>query len=55
MVIGLVAVGYLYVRIFHASVTRTRRLHSGLVFKPTLGGLLVGMLELLMLQALGSR
>ncbi|KLO32201.1 chloride channel protein [Mycobacterium haemophilum] len=56
VVIGLVAaaVGYLYARIFHASVAITQRLRGGLVLKPALGGLLVGLLGLLMPQVLSS-
>ncbi|ARG59492.1 chloride channel protein [Mycobacterium kansasii] len=56
VVIGLVAaaVGYLYARIFHASVALTRRLPGGSVIKPTVGGLLVGLLGLLIPQILSS-
>jgi chloride channel protein, CIC family len=56
VVIGLVAaaVGYLYARVFHASVALTRRLPGGPVLKPALGGLLVGLLGLLIPQILSS-
>jgi chloride channel protein, CIC family len=56
VVIGLVAagVGYLYARIFHASVRLTHRLPGGPVLKPALGGLLVGLLGLLIPQILSS-
>lgn len=48
VVIGLIAaaVGYLYARVFHASVAITRRLPGGPVLKPAIGGLLVGLLGL---------
>ncbi|BBX98782.1 chloride channel protein [Mycobacterium lacus] len=56
VVIGLVAaaVGYLYARIFHASVAVTHRLPGGQVLKPAIGGLLVGLLGLLIPQILSS-
>ena len=56
VVIGLIAaaVGYLYARIFHASVALTHRLPGGPVLKPAMGGLLVGLLGLLMPQILSS-
>ncbi|BBX75428.1 chloride channel protein [Mycobacterium shinjukuense] len=56
VVIGLIAaaVGYLYARIFHASVALTHRLPGGPVLKPTIGGLLVGLLGLLIPQILSS-
>ncbi|KZS59006.1 chloride channel protein [Mycobacterium ostraviense] len=56
VVIGLIAaaVGYLYARIFHASVALTRRLPGGPVIKPAVGGLLVGLLGLLIPQILSS-
>jgi len=56
VVIGLVAaaVGYLYARIFHASVALTHRLPGGPVLKPAAGGLLVGLLGLLIPQILSS-
>jgi CIC family chloride channel protein len=56
VVIGVVAaaVGYLYARIFHASVALTRRLPGGPVLKPAVGGLLVGLLGLVIPQILSS-
>lgn len=56
VILGTVAaaVGYLYARAFHATVALTRRLPGGQVLKPTVGGLLVGMLALLFPQILGS-
>lgn len=56
VLIGVVAaaVGYLYARVFHASVTLTRRLRGGPVLKPAIGGLLVGLLGLLIPQILSS-
>jgi chloride channel protein, CIC family len=56
VVIGVVAaaVGYLYARIFHASVALTHRLKGGPVLKPAIGGLLVGLLGLLIPQILSS-
>lgn len=56
VVLGLIAaaVGYLYARIFHASVRLTRRLPGGPVIKPAAGGLLVGLLGLLIPQILSS-
>ncbi|SON59530.1 H(+)/Cl(-) exchange transporter ClcA [Mycobacterium simulans] len=56
VVLGLIAaaVGYLYARIFHASVALTHRLPGGPVIKPTIGGLLVGLLGLLIPQVLSS-
>ena len=56
VVIGMVAagVGYLYARIFHASVRLTHRLPGGPVLKPAMGGLLVGLLGLLVPQILSS-
>jgi len=56
VVIGTVAaaVGYLYARIFHASVRITHRLPGGPVIKPAIGGLLVGLLGLLIPQILSS-
>ena len=49
LVIGLVsaAVGYLYARVFYGTVALTRRLPGGIVVKPAVGGLLVGLLALL--------
>ncbi|QLL07780.1 chloride channel protein [Mycobacterium vicinigordonae] len=56
VVIGVVAaaVGYLYARAFHAAVALVRRLPGGPVVKPTVGGLLVGLLGLAVPQILGS-
>jgi len=56
VVIGVVAaaIGYLYARTFHATVRLTNRLPGGPVLKPTLGGLLVGLLALLIPQILSS-
>lgn len=56
VVIGLIAaaVGYLYARVFHASVAITRRLPGGPVLKPAIGGLLVGLLGLPIPQILSS-
>ncbi|GFG62764.1 hypothetical protein MKUB_02540 [Mycobacterium kubicae] len=56
VVIGLVAaaVGYLYARVFHATVALVRRLPGGPVLKPTVGGLLVGLMGLLIPQILSS-
>ncbi|ODR02721.1 chloride channel protein [Mycobacterium intermedium] len=56
VVIGAVAaaVGYLYARIFHASVALTRGLPGGPVLKPAAGGLLVGLLALPLPQILSS-
>lgn len=48
------AVGYLYARVFHASVAITRRLPGGPVLKPAIGGLLVGLLGLPIPQILSS-
>lgn len=54
--LGLIAaaVGYLYARVFHASVAITRRLPGGPVLKPAIGGLLVGLLGLPIPQILSS-
>lgn len=56
VVLGIVAaaVGYLFARIFYATVTLTERLPGGPVLKPTLGGLLVGLLGLVIPQILSS-
>jgi CIC family chloride channel protein len=56
VLIGLAAaaIGYLYARVFHASVSLTRRLPGGPVLKPAAGGLLVGLLGLLIPQILSS-
>jgi chloride channel protein, CIC family len=48
------AVGYLYARIFYGTVALTARLPGGSVLKPTIGGLLVGLLALAIPQILGS-
>ena len=55
-VLGIVAaaIGYLYARIFHGTVALTHRLPGGRVLKPTIGGLLVGLLGLLIPQILSS-
>lgn len=55
-VLGVVAaaVGYLYARIFHGTVALTHRLPGGSVLKPTVGGLLVGLLGMLIPQVLSS-
>ncbi|MBS9536201.1 chloride channel protein [Mycobacterium sp. M1] len=55
-VLGLAAagVGYLYARTFHATVALMRRLPGGMVLKPTVGGLLVGLLALVVPQVLSS-
>ena len=52
--VGAALAGYLYARIFHATVALTRRLPGGAVLKPTAGGLLVGLLGLLLPQLLSS-
>jgi chloride channel protein, CIC family len=56
VVLGVVAatVGYLFARIFYATGTLTARLPGGAVLKPTLGGLLVGLLGLAIPQILSS-
>lgn len=56
VVLGVVAatVGYLYARIFYATGTLTARLPGGPVLKPTVGGLLVGLLGLAIPQILSS-
>jgi chloride channel protein, CIC family len=56
VVLGVVAaaVGYLFARIFYATVTLTERLPGGPVLKPTVGGLLVGLLGLALPQILSS-
>jgi CIC family chloride channel protein len=48
------AVGYLYARTFYGIVTLIVRLPGGSVLKPTIGGLLVGLLALAIPQILGS-
>jgi CIC family chloride channel protein len=54
VVLGIVAagVGYLYARIFYATVALTGRLPGNKVIKPALGGLAVGLLALLIPQIL---
>jgi len=52
--VAAAAVGYLYARIFYGTVTLTARLPGGIVFWPTVGGLLVGLLALAVPQVLGS-
>ncbi|MCG5434489.1 chloride channel protein [Mycobacterium sp. MYCO198283] len=56
LLIGVVAaaVGYCYVRVFYGTVALTGRLPGGPVVSPTVGGLLVGLLALLVPQVLGS-
>ncbi|MDC8982964.1 chloride channel protein [Mycobacterium marinum] len=56
VVIGVVAaaIGYLYARVFHASVGLAHRLPGGPVIKPAVGGLLVGLMGLLIPQILSS-
>ncbi|MGH3968418.1 MAG: chloride channel protein, partial [Mycobacterium sp.] len=56
VVLGLVAaaVGYLYARIFYGTATLTDRLPGGPVLKPTIGGLLVGLLALAIPPILSS-
>jgi CIC family chloride channel protein len=52
--VAAASVGYLYARIFYATGWLTARLPGGPVVKPTLGGLLVGLLGLALPQVLGS-
>jgi CIC family chloride channel protein len=54
--IGLIAAatGYVYARTFHAVVALSHRLPGGPVLKPTVGGLLVGLMALLIPQVLSS-
>jgi chloride channel protein, CIC family len=56
VVLGVVAagVGYLYARLFYATVAMTKRLPGGPVLKPAMGGLAVGLLALLIPQILAS-
>jgi len=56
VVLGVLAAsaGYLYARIFYGTGTLTARLPGGSVLKPTLGGLLVGLIGLAIPQALSS-
>lgn len=54
--IGIIAagVGYLYARTFYGTVALTKRLPGGIVIKPAIGGLLVGLLALAIPQILSS-
>jgi CIC family chloride channel protein len=54
--IGILAagVGYLYARTFYGTVALTKRLPGGIVIKPAIGGLLVGLLALAIPQILSS-
>ncbi|MBS4727875.1 chloride channel protein [Mycobacterium sp. SM1] len=56
VVLGIVAagVGWLYARIFYGTEALTDRLPGGPVLKPTMGGLAVGLLALLIPQVLSS-
>jgi len=58
VILGILAagVGWLYARVFYQTVALTDRLRlpAGPVLKPTIGGLLVGMLALLVPQVLSS-
>ncbi|WP_099023398.1 chloride channel protein [Mycolicibacterium palauense] len=58
LVVGVISagVGYLYARMFYGTVSLSNRLHipAGAVLKPTIGGLLVGLLALLIPQVLSS-
>jgi chloride channel protein, CIC family len=56
VVLGVVAaaVGYLYARFFYATEALTARLPGGPVLKPTIGGLLVGLMGLAIPQVLSS-
>lgn len=56
VVIGIIAagVGYLYARTFYGTVALTKRLPGGIVIKPAIGGLLVGLLALVIPQILAS-
>lgn len=56
VLIGIVsaAIGYAYARVFYGTVALTGRLPGGIVVKPALGGLAVGLLALLVPQILGS-
>jgi chloride channel protein, CIC family len=56
VVLGVVAatVGYLYARIFYATEALSVRLPGAAVMAPTLGGLLVGLMGLVMPQVLSS-
>ena len=54
--IGIIAaaVGYLYARTFYGTIALTKRLPGGIVIKPAIGGLLVGLLALAIPQILSS-
>jgi len=56
LLIGILAaaIGYLYARTFYGTVALTHRLPGGPVLKPTIGGLLVGLLALVIPQILSS-
>ena len=56
VLIGIIAagVGYLYARTFYGTVALTERLPGGIVIKPAIGGLLVGLLALAIPQILSS-
>jgi CIC family chloride channel protein len=56
VVIGIIAagVGYLYARTFYGTIALTKRLPGGIVIKPAIGGLLVGLLALAIPQILSS-
>jgi len=56
VVVGIIAagVGYLYARTFYSTVALTKRLPGGIVIKPAIGGLLVGLLALAIPQILSS-
>jgi chloride channel protein, CIC family len=56
VVLGVVAaaVGYLFARVFYATEALTARLPGGSVLKPTVGGLLVGLIGLAIPQVLSS-
>jgi CIC family chloride channel protein len=56
VVIGIIAAGfgYLYARTFYGTVALTKRLPGGIVIKPAIGGLLVGLLALAIPQILSS-
>ncbi|MFN3005577.1 chloride channel protein [Mycolicibacterium wolinskyi] len=56
VVLGVLAagVGWLYARVFYGTVALTAKLPGGKVVKPTLGGLAVGLLALIIPQVLAS-
>jgi CIC family chloride channel protein len=56
VIIGIIAagVGYLYARTFYGTIALTKRLPGGIVIKPAIGGLLVGLLALAIPQILAS-